>query len=127
MYSIIGALFLRASPETFTQAISFLFFAAPEKHTLPTIPGAYLFAGAVSPHPILNIIIVIAQLCWSSAFMTVLLMVAVRKIFAWSFERNIPPKLADVNRRFSPIKVSIVAFIVARHSSTFMYILRCSC
>ena len=45
--------------------------------------------------------------------MTVLLMVAVRNIFAWAFERNIPPKLAEVNRRFGrPIKVSIVAFIV---------------
>jgi len=69
MYSIIGALFLRAPPEKFTQAISYLFFAAPEKYTLPTIPGAYLFAGAISPHPILNLIIVIAQVCWSFAFM----------------------------------------------------------
>jgi len=113
MYSIIGALFLRISPEKFTQAISYLFFAAPEKYTLPTIPGAYLFAGVISPHPILNLIILIAQVCWSFAFMTVLLMVVVRNIFAWAFDRIVPTRLADINRRFnSPIKASIVAFIV---------------
>jgi len=41
--------------------------------------------------------------------MTVLLKVAVRKIFAWASDRIVPTKLADANKRFSSsIKASIV-------------------
>jgi len=121
MYSIIGALFLRTvGGYEFAQAISFLFFAAPDKYPLPTIPGAYLFAGIMSPSPILNLIILVAQICWNFAFTTVLLMVIIRNMFAWAFDRVIPTSLADVSRRFrSPVKATILAFII---SIIFLYI-----
>ncbi|MEM4297366.1 MAG: amino acid permease, partial [Nitrososphaerota archaeon] len=118
MYIIMDFLFYRVAPYELVQAMSYLFFFGPPENgyfsILPTLPGTYMFAGILSPHPILNLLIAIGQICWNFAFSTVVFMVIIRNIFAWSFDRVIPIALSDINRRFkSPLKASVIVFIAA--------------
>jgi len=80
---------------------------------LVTPPWAPVFIAMLIPHSIL--ILAIIQVGWLLSFFwnnAAYLMLTTRYIFAFSFDRRFPTKLADVNDKGLPVKAMIVNFLI---------------
>jgi len=109
--TIIGVLLsLNILGYDFIQASFFL----GGKFPLPAPPWMPLFLTALNPSAIIVILIQAAwiiSIFWNTA---AFLLVATRYVFAFSFDRVLPMRLADVNERFHfPLKASVLNFVVA--------------
>jgi APA family basic amino acid/polyamine antiporter len=73
-------------------------------YTLPTGPFYHFFASLVVNSDVLTTIIVGSFLFWSLPAMVGNTFMPVRTVFAWSFDRLLPERFANVNERFhSPV------------------------
>ncbi|MGO9959079.1 MAG: APC family permease [Solirubrobacteraceae bacterium] len=73
-------------------------------YVLPSGPFYHFFASIVVNNNVLTTIIVASFLFWSLPAMVGNTFMPVRSVFAWSFDRVLPERLASVNERFhSPV------------------------
>jgi basic amino acid/polyamine antiporter, APA family len=73
-------------------------------YVLPTGPFYHFFASLVVNNDVLTVLIVGSFLFWSLPAMVGNTFMPVRTVFAWSFDRLLPERFADVNERFhSPV------------------------
>ncbi len=87
--------------------------AAPKAYGIPS--GAfYPFLAALSVNvPVVTVIILGCFLFWSLPSMIANTFMPIRSFFAWSFDRLMPEKLADVNERtHSPITAIVVVNVI---------------
>jgi basic amino acid/polyamine antiporter, APA family len=98
---IIGALLLfHVTGYNFMYAVN----AGPKAYAIPSGPF-YSFLAALSVNiPVLTVIILGCFLFWALPSMIANTFMPIRSFFAWSFDRLMPEKLADVNERtHSPV------------------------
>ncbi|MBS7643579.1 APC family permease [Candidatus Bathyarchaeota archaeon] len=111
LQSIAGSVFLGG-----TQLISLI---AAESWPLPVMPSVFFFIGLLIENPILNIIVQISGVAWNLLICAILFPMLTRCIFAWSFDRVFPEKLAAVDTRFhSPYAAVIFITILAGFLAT---------
>src|SRR5579864_9802118 len=87
--------------------------AAPKAYGIPSGPF-YPFLAALSVNvPVITVIILGCFLFWSLPSMIANTFMPIRSFFAWSFDRLMPEKLADVNERtHSPITAILVVNVI---------------
>lgn len=87
--------------------------AAPKAYGIPSGPF-YPFLAALSVNvPVVTVIILGCFLFWSLPSMIANTFMPIRSFFAWSFDRLMPEKLADVNERtHSPITAIVVVNVI---------------
>jgi basic amino acid/polyamine antiporter, APA family len=87
--------------------------AAPKAYGIPSGPF-YPFLAALSVNvPVVTVIILGCFLFWSLPSMIANTFMPIRSFFAWSFDRLMPEKLADVNERtHSPIIAILVVNVI---------------
>ena len=87
--------------------------SGPDDYKIPSGPFYHFLAALVFNNPILTIIIVGSFLFWSLPSMIANTFMPIRSFFAWSFDRLMPEKLAEVNERtHSPVPAIIVANVI---------------
>lgn len=112
---IILAILAAESMHVFsTQFLGSIDALSSTKHyPLAVQPFFYLFAAMATSHSIWVIIIAIAFEAGVIAVLPALFMISTRSIFAWSFDRVIPTRLANINERTgTPINAVIVTVVV---------------
>lgn len=107
---IIGALLLfHVAGYNFMYAVN----VGPKAYAIPS-GGFYQFLAALSVNiPVLTVIILGCFLFWALPSMIANTFMPIRSFFAWSFDRLMPEKLADVNERtHSPVIAIIVVNVI---------------
>jgi APA family basic amino acid/polyamine antiporter len=107
---IIGALLLfHVAGYDFMYAVN----VGPKAYAIPS-GGFYQFLAALSVNiPVLTVIILGCFLFWALPSMIANTFMPIRSFFAWSFDRLMPEKLADVNERtHSPVIAIIVVNVI---------------
>ena len=87
--------------------------SAPKAYGIPSGPF-YPFLAALSVNvPVITVIILGCFLFWSLPSMIANTFMPIRSLFAWSFDRLMPEKLADVNpRTHSPIRAIVLVNVI---------------
>jgi basic amino acid/polyamine antiporter, APA family len=107
---IIGAaLLFHVAGYNFVAAVN----AGPKGYAIPSGPF-YPFLAALSVNtPVITVIILGCFLFWALPSMIANTFMPIRSFFAWSFDRLMPEKLADVNERtHSPVTAIIVVNVI---------------
>ncbi len=82
-------------------------------YTIPTGPWYHFLASLVYDNKVLTVIIVGSFLFWSLPAMVGNTFMPVRTVFAWSFDRLLPEKLAEVNERtHSPVPAILLVMVI---------------
>ena len=92
-----------------------------ELDELLIFPFFNLFATVAADNAILAVVIGIGYLMLSILFLPMNIMLATRMIFAWSFDRLLPEKLAEVDDRFHSPLYAVGAVVVL--SITYLFLL----
>lgn len=99
--------------EEWMGAATYLANNAPDKYLLPSYPGYLFFATMLTNN---SAIIAIASLSYALAFVVALpptFLIATRSLFAWSFDRILPDRVADVNdRTHSPVVANVIVLVI---------------
>ena len=107
---IIGALLLfRIVGYNFVFALN----SGTDAYAIPSGPFYHFLAALVFNNPLVTVIIVGSFLFWSLPSMIANTFMPIRSFFAWSFDRLMPEKLAEVNERtHSPIPAILLANLI---------------
>jgi amino acid transporter len=108
---IIGALLLfRIVGYNFVFAVN----TSPNPaYAIPSGPFYHFLAALVFNNPLITIIVVGSFLFWSLPSMIANTFMPIRSFFAWSFDRLMPEKLAEVHERYhSPVPAILVANVI---------------
>lgn len=82
-------------------------------YAIPSGPFYHFLAALVFNNPLLTVLIVGSFLFWSLPSMIANTFMPIRSLFAWSFDRLLPERLADVNdRTHSPVPAIITANVI---------------
>ncbi len=112
-WSISGFLTLNAVGENWLYAVAYSWVIQPSSYLLPFPPSQPLILSVIAfPNTILLALIFFTYLFGSVQILFVYFWVPSRYFFAWSFDRIIPTKFADVGRRFHTPHVAIGAITV---------------
>jgi APA family basic amino acid/polyamine antiporter len=111
---IMMALAARVVGHDFLGSITYLANNAPDKYPLSPPPFYFLFAAMLSNS---SFLIVVMALSFVLAFFVgqpATFLIATRSLFAWSFDRILPQRLAAVNERtHSPLVANAVVLVVS--------------
>ena len=112
-WSISGFLTLNAVGENWFYALSYSWEVNPASYGLPFPPSQPLLLSVIAyPNTILLALIFLTYFFGSVQILFVYFWVPSRYFFAWSFDRIIPTRFADVSRRFHTPHVAIGAMTV---------------
>jgi amino acid transporter len=113
-WSVSGFLTLNAVGENWFYALSYSWEVAPAGvYALPFPPSQPLLLSVIAyPNAILLALIFLTYFFGSIQILFVYFWVPSRYFFAWSFDRIIPTKFADVSRRFHTPHIAIAAMTV---------------
>ena len=101
----------RLTSHNFLTGASYSFTLDPANYPLPFAPVPFFFATLTTDSVVLRYLIAGSALLWSFAIYITIGIQATRQIFAWSFDRLIPTKLAAVSpRTHTPIYGAILIF-----------------
>ena len=121
--------FTRAVPLEFNQAVAWLSYNPPEGTTTEAYPVFMLYAGVLIDNLAVFLLVAAGLVLWSYLWIPSAMIIATRAMFAWSFDRIAPSKLADVHSRYnSPwvavLVVAVVAqvFVVLYHAGVFTFL-----
>lgn len=105
------ALVMRTFGREFLGSAAFLSVQAPEEFPIPGGGAAVvLFTGIASQSKILATLFALSFWLWFWVLLPCFALMAIRGMFAWSFDRLAPAKLADVSERFhTPVTASVIA------------------
>lgn len=104
-YNVVGA--------NFNDAIGYLNLNNPSANPIPVPPVVNFFAGILAGNPLANALIGASFFLWTFLLLIVMMTICVRNVFAWSFDRVIPEKLAAVSKSGQPWVASITIAFVA--------------
>ena len=104
-YNVVGA--------NFNDAIAYLNLNNPSANPIPVPPVVNFFAGILAGNPLVNALIGASFFLWTFLLLIVMMTICVRNVFAWSFDRVIPEKLAAVSKSGQPWVASITIAFVA--------------
>jgi amino acid transporter len=111
LIAVLGALSMHVFTTQFLGSITALSYTS--HYPLSASPFFYLFAAMATSHSIWVVLIGLAFEAGVLAVFPALFMIATRSIFAWSFDRVMPTKLAEVNERtHTPINAVLVTTAV---------------
>ena len=103
-------------------AISWVWCNKPDVYPLPFPPSMPLMLGIVCyPNQSLSLLVLGTFVLANIAFAFVLLMTAARYWFAWSFDRLVPTKLAEVNDRFKTPHYALAVSTVIAMITAFLF------
>jgi APA family basic amino acid/polyamine antiporter len=81
---------------------------------LPVPPSIFFWIGLIIGNPILNAIVQLSGVAWNLLIVAILFPMLTRSIFAWSFDRMLPQKLAAVDdKHHSPYMSVLVISVLA--------------
>ena len=103
MYNIFGHDFLVSASVLFVNG----------KSPLPVIPSPAYLISFITSNPVLAFLVPFGMLLNDIGFAIVFFFVPTRSIFAWAFDRTIPPKFAAVDRRGVPYVAVILMAVIA--------------
>jgi amino acid transporter len=87
--------------------------APNEAYAIPTGPWYHFMASLVYNIPVLTVLIVGSFLFWSLPAMVGNTFMPIRTVFAWSFDRLLPEKFAEVNERtHSPVPAILLVMAI---------------
>src|SRR5260370_10975380 len=107
----LGALLLfRVAGYNFMYAVN----VSPNKaYAMPSGPFSLFLAALAATTPVITVIILGCFLFWSLPSMIANTFMPIRSFFAWSFDRLMPEKLADVNETtHSPVTAIVVVNVI---------------
>jgi APA family basic amino acid/polyamine antiporter len=111
---VMMALAARVVGHDFLGSITYLSNNAPDKYPLSAPPFYFLFAAMLTTS---SPLIVVMAASFALAFFVgqpATFLIATRNLFAWSFDRILPQRLADVNdRTHSPLLANAVVLVVS--------------
>ena len=111
---ILAFLLEKAMGIEFFSAFSYLFYNPPQDLSIPIQPYFNTLAFLIIENPFLNIWANLGFIFLGWMYMAQNLLNDSRLLFAWSFDRLIPEKFAEVSERFkSPIYALLTVFIIA--------------
>ena len=98
--------------------------AASKSYPLSSQPFFYLFVSMATSSSVLIVLIAIAFEAGVIAVIPALYMIATRNMFAWSFDRVMPAKLAEVNAKTgAPVNATIVtAAILGGFAAAYLFV-----
>jgi amino acid transporter len=103
----------------FLGAIGWNTYMAPEGAT-PTTPWVQYLITMMTDNLILKLLIGIGFLMWTYFWISAILVMATRGMFAWAFDRLLPKSIGNVSGRFhSPVNAIIVSAVIAE---IFLYL-----
>jgi len=112
-WSISGFLTLNAVGENWFYSVAYSWEVAPSSYPLPFPPSQPLLLSVIAfPNTILLGLVFLTYFFGSVQILFVYFWVPSRYFFAWSFDRIIPTKFADVSRRFHTPHIAITAMAV---------------
>jgi amino acid transporter len=112
-WSISGFLTLNAVGENWFYALSYSWEVQPASYALPFPPSQPLLLSVIAfPNTALLALIFLTYFLGSIQVMFVYFWVPSRYFFAWSFDRIIPTKFADVSKRFHTPHVAVGAMTI---------------
>jgi amino acid transporter len=120
--AILAALSAHVFSVDFLGSISSI--AQTKSYPLSSQPFFYLFASMATSSSFLIVLIAIAFEAGVIAVLPALYMIATRNIFAWSFDRVMPSKLAEVSPRTgAPVNASILtAVIMGAFAAAYLFV-----
>jgi basic amino acid/polyamine antiporter, APA family len=122
LIAVLAALSMHVFSTQFLGSITALSYTT--HYPLAASPFFYLFAAMATSHSIWVVFIGLAFEAGVLAVFPALFMIATRSIFAWSFDRVMPGKLAEVNpRTHTPVNaVILVTVVMVAFCIAFLYI-----
>jgi amino acid transporter len=112
-YAITFAAYYNVVGANFNDAIAYLNLNNPSANPIPVPPVVNFFAGILAGNPLANALIGASFFLWTFLLLIVMMTICVRNVFAWSFDRVIPEKLAAVSKSGQPWVASITIAFVA--------------
>ncbi len=94
--------------ERFLAVFNHVFYEAPETYPFPVPPSWQLLQSLLTENPVLVWSMALAFIAWPMAAIIMNHLANSRCMFAWSFDRLLPEKLAEVNPRTGSPVVAIV-------------------
>jgi amino acid transporter len=85
--------------EQFIASANYLYSVAPDKYAIPVAPMLPLLTGLVPGGILIPWFIVLTFITWTPLIHFIQLVQPVKALFAWSFDRLLPSKVADVSER----------------------------
>jgi len=106
-------LFMKVVGNDFFTAVNYLNTAAPDKWLLPVKPWYNFFAAMIANNPIVSAIIAFSFFFFIFPGTFINVAMAVRALFAWSFDGLAPLKLSEVNEKtHSPIIAIVIISVL---------------
>ncbi|HUG29936.1 MAG TPA: APC family permease [Candidatus Limnocylindria bacterium] len=116
----------RAVPVEFNQAAAWLSYNAEGVEAYPVF---MLYAGLLIDNLLVFLLVAAGLVLWSYLWIPSAMIIATRAMFAWSFDRIAPAKLADVHSKYnSPwvavLVVAVIAqvFVILYHIGLFTFL-----
>lgn len=106
-------LFIKVVGGDFFFAVNYLNAATPDKYLLPVKPWYNFFAAMIANNPLVSAIIAFTFFFFLFPGTFINVAMAVRALFAWSFDGLVPYKLSEVNEKtHSPIIAIIIISVL---------------
>jgi amino acid transporter len=113
VFVILALLARRVMGYEFLGAIGWNAYVAPEGAT-PTLPWFQYLTSMLTSNLILKLIIGIGFLLWTYFWISAIMVMATRALFAWAFDRVMPEAIGQVSGRFhTPVNAILVAAVAA--------------
>lgn len=97
----------------FIVAASALAVGNPSKYPLPSLPSPAFLVVFISKDPLFTTLVPFSLALTFMGFAIVYFFIPVRNLFAWSFDRIVPTKFAEVNKRGVPYVAVVFYGIIA--------------
>jgi len=119
---VLGVLASHVFGSEFLGSLTFLSYG--DQYPLSSPPFFYLFVSMLTGSPVLLAIVAIGFVLAIVANIPPAFLLATRNILAWSFDRTVPTRLAEVNPRFaSPVNATVaVGVFMALCLAYFVYV-----
>jgi amino acid transporter len=100
----------------FVGAAAFLFGAGSEAYPLAQGPGFFALVSALTGSDVVQLVIAVAYVAAPISTILATVLFATRNVFAWSFDRMLPSRVATVNQRtgtplVAPLLITVLATV----------------
>ena len=112
-YFAVSSLLYYSAGFDFIGATAYLFNGFPQVYPLPREPTWFYLGSFMTKDPFTLLLIHLSMIVASAAYKPTFILLAVRSMFAWSFDRLAPEKLADVSQKYtSPVTATVLCGVL---------------